>query len=662
MNRFHGVASVNAVSSSLGARSEGFFRALADIVPGVIYQSRLGADGNGVVQYMSEGARRVLDCDPAALVGPSHLFRKMIHPEDVGRFQESVAGQLGREGTWQLDYRLVLPTGRVIWISSQASVVLEPDGATIWRGFFTDITERKQAELDEISERERLTLATRAGNIGTWDLDLETGHTQWNDMMYELHGVTPQTYTPGVEVYLTTFCPEHQDMMRERIKDALASDERRSGLEVPVCLPDGQKRLMRTKSKVIRDQSGRAVRFVGITMDVTEEKQAAEMLIRAKEAAQAAANAKSEFLAAMSHEIRTPMNGVLGYVELLKSTALDAEQRQFLQTIESSGEHLLSIINDILDVTQIEAGKVTLRRTAFPVAQCVLQVFEMLKPVARAKGLDYHLDIGGDAPAFIVSDQGRVAQVLTNILGNAIKFTSAGEVRVALSARPIGEGNWEWTFRVTDTGPGVSEAAMEKIFEPFFQEDSSASRVHGGAGLGLAISRNIARLLDGSLEVSRGEGRGSEFRLIINAPAAIEREIVVPSPERPGSLDGCHVLVVEDNPVNRKLCHAMLTRLGCDVTFAEDGLQMIETFAPDTYDIMLVDMQLPHMDGCQATERVREIERERGYLRTPIVAMTANVLNEDRDRCMRAGMDDFLSKPLSQANLRSAIAKWAKVG
>ncbi len=262
----------------------------------------------------------------------------------------------------------------------------------------------------------------------------------------------------------------------------------------------------------------------------------------------------------------------------------------------------------------------------------------------------------------MVSDHGRLAQVLTNVVGNAIKFTSAGEVRLAVSAKRGEPGVWEWMFRVCDTGPGVSEGATEQIFEPFFQEDSSASRVHGGAGLGLAISRNIARLLDGSLEISRGVESGSEFRLVINAPAAEEKQLMVSTPTRVGSLDGCHVLVVEDNLVNRKLCHAMLTKLGCNVTFAEDGLQMIETFAPDTYDVMLVDMQLPHMDGCAATEHVRKIEKERGYLRTPIVAMTANVLSEDRNRCMEAGMDDFLAKPLSQANLRSAIAKWAKVG
>ena len=480
-------------------------------------------------------------------------------------------------------------------------------------------------------------------------------------MMYELHGVTSETYTPGVEVYLTTFCPEHREMMRERIAEALTSDKPRSGLEIPVCLPDGQKRLMRTKSKVIRDANGRPLRFVGITMDVTEEQQAAEMLVRAKESAQAAVNAKSQFLAAISHEIRTPMNGVLGYVELLKSTGLDEEQRQFLQTIESSGAHLLSIINDILDVSQIEIGKVTVRRAPFHIAECVGQVFEMLKPVAHAKGLGYHLEIEGDTPSMMVSDHGRLAQVLTNIVGNAIKFTSAGEVRLTVSAKRREPGVWEWTFRVCDTGPGVSEGATEQIFEPFFQEDSSASRVHGGAGLGLAISRNIARLLDGSLEISRGVESGSEFRLVINAPAAEEKQLVVSAPVRVASLDGCHVLVVEDNLVNRKLCHAMLTKLGCNVTFAEDGLQMIKTFAPDTYDVMLVDMQLPHMDGCTATEWVRKIEKERGYLRTPIVAMTANVLSEDRNRCMEAGMDDFLAKPLSQANLRSAIAKWAKV-
>ncbi len=649
-------------SGEAGPGKEGnFFLALAEVLPGVIYQSRISPDGHAHIQYMSEAARRILECEPQDLLGTSDVFRNMIHEEDRDRFSRSVRAQLGRSGTWQLDYRLVLPTGRVIWISSQASVVAESDGHTVWRGFFTDITSRKQAEQDLLAERERLALATEAGHIGTWDFDLTSGVIEWNKSMYEIHGVSPENYEPTAERYYDFFSPDKRETIREGLARATAPGKIRSEMEVAINLPNGERRLIRTQATVIRDQNDRPIRMVGITQDITQEKEAAGLLIRAKEAAESATKAKSEFLASMSHEIRTPMNAVLGYTELLKHSSLDAEQHQYLQTIETSGKHLLTIINDILDVSQIEMGKAPIRRGFFEVRDCVHQVFEMLRPVAEGKGLSYVCSIQEGVPGGIISDRGRLAQILTNLLGNAIKFTSTGGVKLIVAASREDAENWQWEFRISDTGPGISAEAMQRIFEPFFQEDSSTRRRHGGTGLGLSISRQLASLLGGSIDAESSPGLGSAFTLILHSPPPSGHPAVEPAPIMKYTLQGRRILVVEDNAINRRLCRLQLERLGCKVSFAEDGLEMIDRYSPGVFDAMLVDMQMPNMDGCEATERVRKMEADSGAKRTPIIAMTANVLSEDRSRCLDSGMDDYLSKPISQDRLESMLAKWTRL-
>jgi len=511
-----------------------FFRVLAEVLPGVVYQSRIAPDGSAKVEYMSDAARWMLECEPAEIVRDVSLFRNMIHPDDQERFEQSVEAQRRSSAYWQLEYRLVLPSGRMCWISSQASVTATPEGGTLWRGFFTDVTPRKRVEAE---------------------------------------------------------------------------------------------------------------------------------MEAARKAAEAAERAKSEFLATMSHEIRTPMNGILGYTELLKATALDPEQREFLETIESSGEHLLAVINDVLDLSRIEAGGLKIKVAPFDVRGYVREVFDMLRPVATGKGLAYICEIESNVPAGMTSDRGRVAQVLTNILGNAIKFTDEGEVRLQVSASPIGAGDeWRWEFRVSDTGPGITPEAKAQIFRPFFQEDGPSERAAGGTGLGLTISKRMAELLNGWLDVeSRSEG-GSAFIFVVHAPSAGElpsaKSPAVDEPRR----SGLHVLVVEDNAVNRHLCELQLQRIGCDTEFVESGEDAVERFRTERFDVVLMDVQLPGMDGCEATREMRTIERTRGGHRTVIVAMTANVRAEDRQRCLDAGMDDHLGKPLRQETLAAMLEKWTPGG
>ncbi len=633
-----------------------FFRSLAALLPGVVYQSRVSPDGSAKVEYVSDAARWLLECEPEAIMRDVRVFQDLIHPEDREMFTCRFNEHRQTAGPWQLEYRLLLPSGRVCWLSSEAFVAATPDGGTLWRGFFTDVTERKRVEKELQAERERLALATRAGHIGTWDYDVRTKEIRWNDEMFAIHGVERGRYEPGEKNY-EFLTPEDRERVKAEFEKCLASGASHYAIDVTLILPDGQRRLTRSQALILRDASGEAARVVGIETDITEEKRAEAAMVEARTAAERADRAKSEFLATMSHEIRTPMNGILGYTELLKSTPLDPEQRVFLDTIESSGEHLLEVINDVLDVSRIEAGCVHIELAPFEVRECVREIFEMLRPAAAGKQLDYVCEIDPLVPAGMVGDRGRVAQVLTNILGNAIKFTDGGEVRLSVSV-DFGSSEPLWKFRVADTGPGIAPETMTRIFQPFYQADGSAGRRHAGTGLGLTISKRIAELLNGSLEVANRTGGGSEFIFSLRAAAlaGLREPAAAPSPKSaPARL---HVLLVEDNPINRRLCEIQLGRIGCAVQFAVNGHEAVERFCAERFDIVLMDMQMPGMDGCAATRKIRGLERTRGE-RTPIVAMTANARTEDRQHCLDAGMDDYLSKPFRQESLAAMLVKWA---
>ena len=635
------------------------FESLVSVLPGVVYQARFSPDDRARVEYMSDAARWLLECDPAEVMRDVEVFRRLIHPDDRARFQASLDEHRQHSGAWQLEYRLVLPSGKLRWISSRASIERCPDGGAIWRGFMTDVTAQKLTEQELETARGRLELATRAGHIGTWDYDVATRSIRWNDVMYEIHGVHPETYDPNLQDNIQFVAPEDRDRVIQEFQSSLDSGESRYSIDVNLVLPDGQRRLTRSHALILRDSHGVATRVVGIEVDITEETRAAQALAEAKEAAEAADRAKSDFLATMSHEIRTPMNGILGYTGLLRGTPLEQEQTEYLDIIEASGEHLLHLINEILDVSKIEAGELRVDFEPFDLRELIRDVFEMLRAVAARKNVAYICTVDSELPAGIVSDRGRLAQVLTNVLGNALKFTDSGEVRLTVGGAPLGEGGWLLEFRVTDTGAGIPPEALPHVFDPFYQADSSARRRHGGTGLGLAISHRLAELLHGSLEVESRLGAGSEFRLTLRAAAISSFGKKEAEAGGQASLQALRVLVVEDHEINRRLCALQLRNFGCESRFAVDGHEAVRVFAEENFDVVLMDMQLPGMDGCEATRVIREIERERGGRRTPIVAMTANARVEDREQCLAAGMDDYLSKPLRHDHLAAMLSKWA---
>ncbi len=383
-------------------------------------------------------------------------------------------------------------------------------------------------------------------------------------------------------------------------------------------------------------------------------------LEQARDEALSAGRAKEQFLSNMSHEIRTPMYGMLGALELLSGTELTPQQRQYISVASTSGEALLGIINQVLDFAKIGAGQSELTQEPIDVLAVVRSVTLLFSSNAKSKLVELRLEAGPELSGWRLGDALRIRQVLINLVGNGMKFTRQGAVVVRVHGHDD-EKRERVTFEVSDSGPGIAKSQLDKIFEPFVQEEGAAERVMGGTGLGLAISRGLVRAMGGELEVTSQLGHGASFRFELDLPHARDHAPAEPAPavrpELSPKLIG-RALLVEDNSVNRLIGSAMLEKLGLEVVIAEDGKEALDRLADESFAVILMDCQMPVMDGYLATTRLREIERAAGKQRTPVIALTANAFSGDVARCLAAGMDDHLAKPFAIEQLRAIIEPW----
>ncbi len=444
---------------------------------------------------------------------------------------------------------------------------------------------------------------------------------------------------------------------------------------------DGRRVFVRWANRVIRDAQGKPVGLLAIGQDITEKKRTdaeldkhrhhLETLVQdrtvalsvAKEAAEAANRAKTTFLANMSHELRTPLNGIMGMADLAKRRATDPRQIDQLQHVARSSKHLLGIINDILDVSRIESNKLSLEEKDFRLAEVTDNVLSLFEPRATEKGLGFFVDLPGDlADRRLLGDPVRLGQVLINLAGNAVKFTEAGSVTVRAGVERETSTDLVLRFEVADSGIGISDTDRQRLFSAFEQADGSLTRRYGGTGLGLAISKGLVQMMGGSIGVDSQPGRGSTFWFTARVGKAAESAPKVePAPASDAERQlgarfrGTRVLLAEDEPVNQEVARELLEDAGLRIDVADDGAAAVEMAGRTEYALILMDMQMPHLNGLDATRAIRAMA---GRERTPIIAMTANAFAEDRQRCLAAGMNDFIVKPVQPERLFETVAWW----
>jgi two-component system, sensor histidine kinase and response regulator len=755
---------------------------------------------------LSPGAAFLSGFDRNRVALDRTALAEKIHPEDRDLPVYATRRAIEDRAIYKADFRMLRPDGGLRWVRSQGRVDREGGEPVRMTGAIIDLTREREFAAELQTAAERMSLAEQAAGFGVWEVDLRLQTVTISEGLRRLNGLPD---TGSLTFTLEAFNQAAQD--REHIEAVMAAGDGafRTGqpfdIEVRLRRADGQVRWQRIQGRP-HFADGAPWRLVGATLDITREIEMRTSLEAARENAEAAARAKSDFLANMSHEIRTPMNGVIGMTGLLLETTLTDEQRDYAETVRNSSDALLTIINDILDFSKIEAGKLEIDRAPFDLRRVVEEVAELLSQQADEKGIDLIVHYAADAPTRFEGDADRLRQVLMNLAGNAVKFTSDGHVVVSVDVTPDTGVLRQVRVAVSDTGIGIPEGRLEGLFEKFTQADTSTTRRYGGTGLGLAISKSLVDMMGGRIDAESREGEGSTFAIVVPLPlgeqaearpvaldvlrgrrvlivddtevnrrvvseqvsawglradtfadaavalqalrdasaAAVPYDLVIADYQMPGldgadlaaavradaclrdtvfvmltsvgharelegvrrghvdiclvkpvryerllhalatawakrhgvaeasdaadgplpraagefATSGARVLVVEDNPVNQKVALRQLARLGVQADVAVNGREAVAILGGLAYDLVLMDCQMPEMNGYEATDAVRRAEGPNQSV--PIVAMTADVVTSGRQRSLDAGMTDYLSKPIEIEDLARILRTWLR--
>ena len=617
-------------------------------------------DTAGNILYANDRFCEISGYARAELIGQNHrIVNSGTHPAELFRDMWSTitGGQV-----WRGEICNRARDGHLYWVSATIVPLLGDQGIPEqYIAIRTDITDRKRMETQLSEQLHLVEELIEAIPLPVYLKDTLGRYIRLNRAFEQFFHIRRENYLGRTLHDLLS--PEDARVHAEKDAELFAAKGTQS-YEAMVHSCDGEIHDAIYRKAVLTRRDGSVSALLGVIVDITDRKQAEREIVRAKEAAEAASRAKSDFLANMSHEIRTPMNGVIGMTDLALDTELTAEQREYLSIAKSSAESLLTVINDILDFSKIEAGKLLVENISFDLHRLIADVLKPLAIRAHEKGIELISEGIHTVPRFVLGDPSRIRQVLVNLVGNAIKFTETGEIILSTELMQQQHGHAIIHFAVRDTGIGIAEDKQDLIFDAFAQEDTSTTRKYGGTGLGLSICRRLVELMGGRMWLNSQLGEGSTFHF------SVELQLTEQSVSAPGQLITRHslrearpmlnVLLVEDHPTNQKLALGLLEKWGHLATLAQNGQEAIDLLDRQSFDVVLMDMQMPVMSGIEATERIRAREAELHLPHTPIIAMTAAAMQDDRDACLAAGMDDYLSKPIKVKELHEKLHAYCR--
>jgi two-component system, sensor histidine kinase len=626
------------------------FKSLSENIPGVIYEYEFRKDGTEGLRYVSPAMEHIFGITPAEF----YQFQQYIHPDDVEPILLKRKHSRETLQPFYAEARLVTVQRGMIWYSVTSSFsYYTPEGAAVFTGFMLNITERKNADnaLRINEEKYRSIIANM--NLGLLEVDNQEIIRASNHSFCAMSGYSMEELIgkKASDLFAKGSNEELLELKNERRKKGISD-----AYEMAVQIKSGLMKWWLISGAPRYNDKGELVGSIGIHLDITEQKMLELELLEAREQAESSASAKQVFLANMSHEIRTPMNAILGMGRQLQKTALDETQKFYLDTINNAGEHLMVIINDILDISKIEAGKLALESISFSMCEVVKSAVDVMQHRASEKGILVSCSSDGKIAAALKGDPYRLKQILFNLVGNSVKFSDKGVVNIDCALRSESEGLQLVEITVSDNGIGMDKNYLDNLFQSFTQEDKSVSRKYGGTGLGMTITKQLTELMGGTIDVKSEKNVGTTIKLTIPFSLGLENELVADETVITDNsiLKGKKILLVEDNEINRLVASITLNQHGADIVEAINGVEAVEAVKSMSFDLVLMDMQMPLMDGLEATKIIRNELQSK----VPVIALTANAIKGESDKCFAAGMNDFISKPFEELALIGLISKW----